>query len=121
MAKIMVVDDSPLILTMLDEALRGWGHQVVTVADGAGVVAEFRKTKPDLVILDYNMPGASGAVVLERLRGLTAGEKVPVIFLSATSYFELEMVIPPSDLVRLREKPVDLPALLKDLGELLPR
>jgi len=119
MAKIMIVDDSKLFLAILERALREWGHEVFKVSDGYNVIPEFNKCKPDLIILDYQMPASLGNVVYERLRGLTAGETVPIIFLSGTSHFELEMMIPPGNRVRFRDKSIDLEGLRVDINEML--
>ena len=64
MAKIMIVDDSTLILAVLEDALKKWGHEVFKAHDGYSVIPEFIKCKPDLVILDYNMPASSGSRIL---------------------------------------------------------
>ena len=119
MVKILIADDSELILTILEQALKKWGHEVFKARDGYSVLPEFSRCKPDLVVLDYNMPASSGTVVYERLRAFAGGETVPVIFLSSTSRFELEMMIPLSARVRLRDKPVDLEGLRVDINEML--
>ncbi|HAZ08471.1 MAG TPA: hypothetical protein DCZ01_08125 [Elusimicrobia bacterium] len=119
MAKILIVDDSPLILAFLEEALRSWGHEVFRASDGYSVVPTFNKCNPDLIMLDYNMPASSGLEVYERIRTLYAGQRIPIIFLSATSRFELEMVIPFSEFVRCCDKPVDLEGLRTNINEML--
>lgn len=119
MAKILIVDDSPLILALLEGALKSWGHEVFRASDGYSVVPAFNQCKPDLMLLDYNMPASSGLAVYERIRTLYAGQRVPVIFLSATSHFELEAVIPFGEFVRCRDKPIDLEGLRTDINEML--
>ena len=121
MAKILIVDDSALILAMLESTLTQMGHSVVKVSDGYTVVPTFQKEKPDLVVLDFHMPAASGADVYQRIRMLSIGEKTPVIFLSASSPYELQYVIPEEPLVRFLQKPVDIKVLQDTVNEMMPQ
>lgn len=121
MAKIMLVDDSALILTMLASCLTPLGHEVVQVSDGYSVLPQVNKHKPDLIVLDYQMPAASGVEVFGRLRSLPIGERLPVIFLSATSPYELQFVIPENPLVRFFQKPVDLAQFQATVAEMLAK
>ena len=54
--KILVVDDSQIILRILSDALKSKGYQVFTATDGAGAVSLVRKEKPDLILLDLFFP-----------------------------------------------------------------
>ncbi len=119
MAKIMIVDDSALIQAMLDTCLAPMGHQLVKVVDGRAVVGALNEHKPDLLILDYQMPGTSGVEVYGKVRREAAGARVPVIFLSAAESYELSDVIPKTPLVRIFQKPVNLVELQKAVGEML--
>jgi len=119
MAKILIADDSALILTMLESSLTPLGHQVIKVSDGYSVIPEVNKHKPDLIVLDYQMPAASGVEVYGRLRSLATSETIPVIFLSATSPYELQYVIPEGPLVRFFQKPVNLPDFQAAVAEIL--
>ena len=119
MAKLLLCDDSALILAMLETCLLPLGHELVKVSDGYSVVPQLLQTKPDLIILDYQMPAASGVEVYGRLRNLDAGAKIPVIFLTGMSPYELQYVIPETPLVRFFQKPVDLTELQKAVTEML--
>ncbi len=80
MARIVVVDDEPTIAEGVAAYLRRDGHDVdvALTADGA---VELGRARPDLMILDLMLGGASGFDVLRTLRG--EGRSVPVIILSA--------------------------------------
>ena len=87
-AKILVVDDDPFIVQLLQSKLQGAGYEVVTAADPSGAVTVARDSNPDLFILDINFPpdptfNWDGFGVAEWLRhvGLT-GER-PVVFITA--------------------------------------
>jgi DNA-binding response OmpR family regulator len=77
---ILVVDDDTDIRGLVLEPLQRAGHDVVEAPDGNDGLKRFYAEKPDLVILDAQMPGLDGWGVLERIRELS---EVPVIMLTA--------------------------------------
>jgi PAS domain S-box-containing protein len=66
---VLVIDDDEDLRQMLCRALETLGYGVVEAADGRAGLAEFDRSDPDLVILDYAMPGMNGAEVAEAIRG----------------------------------------------------
>jgi len=84
MARVLVVDDDPDILNLVEFRLRKGGHKVVAVPGGpqALEVVEARGA-PDVVVLDVTMPEMDGFETLQRLRDLDGLEELPAIFLSA--------------------------------------
>ncbi len=81
-AKILVVDDEPQIRRTLRATLSAEGYVIVEAADGEAALAEFRRERPDLVLLDMNMPVLDG---LATCRDLRAGSNVPIIMLTVRS------------------------------------
>jgi DNA-binding response OmpR family regulator len=77
---ILVVDDESDIRGLVQELLQRSGHDVIEAADGNDGLKRFYADKPDLVILDVQMPGLDGWGVLDRIRELS---DVPVIMLTA--------------------------------------
>ena len=67
-ARILVVDDDPIALELVREALVEHGYRVTTVPSGSEALQEVRTDPPDLLILDLVMPGMTGGEVLKRLR-----------------------------------------------------
>lgn len=119
MATILAVDDSALVLQFLEDALRRAGHVLVPVADAARVAEEFAARRPDLLILDFQMPRETGVEVYARLRLLPRGAQLPVIFLSGTASCVLDSFVPASPLVRFLEKPIQATQLLVAVSEAL--
>ena len=76
---IMVVDDEQAIRVLLERMLKPEGYEVILAADGSSALTMLEKHRPDLVILDINMPGLNGFQVLERIRQRS---DVPVIMLT---------------------------------------
>jgi CheY-like chemotaxis protein len=64
----LVIDDDPLIGETAAELLALNGHRVFAALDGAAGLELTRSLTPDLILLDYNMPGMDGLAVLERLK-----------------------------------------------------
>ena len=80
-ARLLVVDDEPNILELLATSLRFAGFEVATATNGREALAEARRSRPDLVVLDVMMPDMDGFAVVRRMRG--EGSTAPVVFLTA--------------------------------------
>lgn len=119
MAKILIIEDDPTIVELLRLRLGEGGHTVVVAEDGFSGPMVAMREKPDLIILDYNMPAANGAKVHERLRGNTFTVATPVVFLTATPIGEIIMMVKDDDRTRFLQKPVDFPLLTKTIASLL--
>lgn len=65
--KVVVIDDSEIVLAMTKQALEGAGYEVVVHDRSAGCVALILQEKPDLVLMDVNLPGLSGDVAVTML------------------------------------------------------
>ena len=80
---IMIVDDNPANLKLLEQMLSREGHQVRSFPRGRLALAAAAKNPPDLILLDINMPEMGGYEVCERLKSDPGLSPIPVIFLSA--------------------------------------
>ena len=79
----MVVDDEPQIRRVLRATLSAEGYTIVEARDGEAALAEFRRERPDLVLLDMNLPGIVDG--LATCRDIRAGSNVPIIMLTVRS------------------------------------
>jgi DNA-binding response OmpR family regulator len=82
---IMIVDDNPANLKLLEEMLLQRGHEVRSFPRGGLALASARRNPPALILLDINMPEMNGYEVCERLKGAAELAEIPVIFLSASN------------------------------------
>ncbi len=80
-ARLLVVEDEPVILELLAGALRFAGFDVLTAATGAEALRAAAVGQPDLILLDVMMPGCDGFEVIRRIHD--SGPRIPVIFLTA--------------------------------------
>jgi two-component system cell cycle sensor histidine kinase/response regulator CckA len=80
---IMIVDDHPANLRLLEDMLLQQGHEVRSFPLGRLALAAAKRNPPDLILLDINMPEMNGYEVCERLKAVQELADLPVIFLSA--------------------------------------
>jgi len=80
---VMIVDDNPINLRLLEDMLLQRGHEVRSFPLGRLALAAAAKDPPDLILLDINMPEMNGYEVCERLKSTQQLASIPVIFLSA--------------------------------------
>ncbi len=85
MATILIVDDDRKITDMLRRTLAYEGYRVATAADGNDALTKAQSERPDLVVLDWLMPGLNGIEVAKQLRA--AGD-VPILMLTARDAVE---------------------------------
>jgi DNA-binding response OmpR family regulator len=86
--RILIVDDDPVIVRLLQINFRLEGYEVDTASRGEEALERVRANRPDVVILDVMMPGLDGWEVCRRLKETPAVSHIPVIFLSARAQDE---------------------------------
>lgn len=89
-AKILVVDDAPLIRGMLVQVLSKYGYEVDTAEDGQQAIDYFMDHHPDLILMDADMPVLDGVAACARIRQLPDAKYLPIIIV--TSFVEREWV-----------------------------
>lgn len=113
-------DDDRVIRHLLKTVLeRRGGHIVVEVGDPAEVVDRVIETQPDLVLLDYVMPGYNGMDVVKAMRENPLSEKVPVVFLTGRSDITDFADLLTIGVIDVIEKPFDALGLVDRLTKLL--
>ena len=80
---VMIVEDEEPLTTLLRYNLEAEGYQVESVARGDDAEIRLRETVPDLVMLDWMLPGLSGIELCRRLRARSETERMPIIMLTA--------------------------------------
>lgn len=83
MARILIVDDSPADLKLMESILTSAQHQVSALTDPNAVEARVEAERPDVVLLDVVMPDRNGYEVLRGLKRNTATKDLPVVLVSS--------------------------------------
>lgn len=89
MARILVVDDTEEARRLLEKRLKAAGYEVSGHDGAASALAEIEQVRPDLVLMDVNMPGMDGLEATRRIAERDPG--LPVIFLSAMGHDEARL------------------------------
>lgn len=119
MATILVIDDDPAVHDILEIQLKHAGYAVAHAPNGAEGIAQARSLRPDLILLDFEMPGETGDEVFTRLRAHEAMGEIPVVFLSSLKLATQVGRVPISRNVRFLKKPIEVKDLLTTLREFL--
>ncbi len=85
MTKVLLIEDDPRMLRMLEMAVQDEDYDVLTATNGLEGLRKFHNTQPDLVVLDVKLPMMDGVTVCQRIRELS---NVPILMLSATAIAE---------------------------------
>ena len=105
---VLVVDDEPLLLWALSEALAAHGHEVLTAGDGAAALALLSGSsrRPDVILLDYQLPGTDGVALLPVMHGVSPASRI--IMVTAHGTPELERRALAVGALRVAQKPIDM-------------
>lgn len=118
MADILVVDDDPDLLILLDAHYSVRGHRVSVALSCEEGLRQAAVRRPDVILLDFCLPKMDGARFIEILRADELTKLTPVIVMSAASQNWVTQRLTPGPLVRVIEKPFDfrqLDALIDEL------
>jgi CheY-like chemotaxis protein len=80
---VLVVDDDPVIINLLQVNFEIEGYDVLTATGGEAGLAQAQNLRPDVIVLDVMMPGMDGIEVARRLRQDPDTKQIPIILLSA--------------------------------------
>lgn len=83
MSTVLLVDDNPSQLELMDNFLKDHGHRVVRTTDAKDAVNKALEYKPDLIVTDVVMPGMSGFELCRRLKQNPGTSSIPIIICSS--------------------------------------
>ena len=82
-ATVLIVDDSPTELRVMEKALRGRGYLITTAVDGEQALEKVRNERPSLIVLDVILPKKNGFQVCRDLKASTDTRDIPVIMVTS--------------------------------------
>ena len=84
-AKILIVDDEPFNIDVLQQELEELDYELITASNGQEALDKIKSQQPDLILLDLMMPVLDGFAVLSEIKGDNDLRNIPVIIVSAAS------------------------------------
>ena len=117
---ILVVEDIPYLLELMEVTLKYKGYSVITARDGDEALSMTSVEKPALILTDVLMPKLDGFSFAHKIRSNPKTQEIPIIFVSATYIPEADKAFALSlGAVRFLEKPVEAEELLLTVAEVL--
>jgi len=116
-----VIDDDAAIVNLLKENLEIEGYRVLQGYDGQAALEMARKNRPDLIIMDLNMPGVNGFQALEALRKQQETQKIPILFLTGEASESPAAALIGVERVSHLKKPIELDTLNSVIRAFLSR
>jgi len=90
MARVLIVDDVRETVELISMAVSHLGHQPIGTHSAEAAMDQLQQDTPDLILMDFMMPGRDGLETLRDIRSLPAGKSIPVLFSTASSDRVLE-------------------------------
>ncbi len=117
---ILIVDDNEATNDMMQELLRTHGLRPLSAFDAVQGVIMARRDRPDLIILDFEMPGGSGATMYTSLRKFPETFQTPIIFVTGSiKVEELRQIIRMDSRTRYLPKPIKFNDLLRLMDQMI--
>ena len=120
-ATVLVVDDDPVIVKLLQVNFEMEGYSVITAGDGEEGLAKAQAEHPDAVVLDVMMPKMDGLEVARRLKGDPDTQGIPIVLLSAKAQQADIQAGAATGAEAYLTKPFDPPELLQRASDLIAR
>lgn len=117
MIKVVVIDDEPFILMMIDDKLKKAGIKVITLRESTNAISVVKKEKPNLIILDWMMPELSGIDLCKMLKSDAETSNIPIFMLTAKGQESDEQIGLQCGATRYITKPFSPKALLEIIEE----
>lgn len=109
---ILVVEDDTITLILLTDLLTQTGYSVQTASDGEDALHSVQTKRPEMILLDYNMPGMNGIEVCRHLKKDSDTKDIPVIFLSGLEETYLKVKALEAGAIDYITKPIEFSELL---------
>jgi len=112
---ILIVEDNELNMRLFNDLIVAHGYQTIQSVDGSDAVELCREKKPDLVIMDIQLPGLSGVEITKLLKADNDLKHIPVIAVTAFAMKGDEEKIMEAGFASYIAKPVSIPRFLESI------
>jgi DNA-binding response OmpR family regulator len=117
--QILIIDDDPEFRLLISTQLRSRNIAVAGAADAIQAISMARGKRPDVILLDIELPGGDGFVVLERLKTNKLLSTIPVIIVTVLDLKDVEEKALRAGAASSFQKPVNIDGLLTVIDEVL--
>ncbi len=118
MKKVLLVDDSGVILRNM-KALIEDSYEVVMAVSGKTAMAALERGKPDLILLDYEMPEMNGVETLKAIREIDDYKDIPIVFLTGADTPDVVEMLTDTGCEGYILKPTNKPTILETIGRII--
>lgn len=120
MANILIVEDNEMNMRLFSDLLKTKGHTITECLEGTLALDLAKKLKPDLILMDIQMPKISGLAVTEQIRKTPEIAKTPIIAVSAFAMKGDEEKILAAGCTTYISKPISIPLFFDTVEKNLP-
>jgi len=117
--KILIIDDERVSQLTIAARLRSDGYSVVSAGDAVMATAITKAEKPDLILLDVNLPGGDGFTVMKRIASISSIALIPIIIITAGDSPDTQKRAFESGAVAFFQKPVNFDKLTEAIQKVL--
>ncbi len=119
MKKVMIVEDNELNMKLFNDLLQAQGYSTVQNMDGRDISKLVRQNRPDLIIMDVQLPGVSGIELMRMLKADPEIKHIPILAVTAFAMKGDEEKIMESGCDGYLSKPISIPVFLETIAKFL--
>lgn len=111
---VLIVDDEPDILELMEEEFNYYGYQTMTADCGVNAIEKIRSNRFDIIVSDYKMPNGNGMAVLDEVNSMSPETRPDFFFVSGQADISIQDAID-AGAKKFFSKPFDLDDLIKEI------
>ena len=119
MKKVMIVEDNELNMKLFNDLLQAQGYSTVQNSDGRDILKMVRQNRPNLIIMDVQLPGVSGIELTRMLKSDAELKEIPVLAITAFAMKGDQEKIMESGCDGYLSKPISVPVFLETIAKFL--
>lgn len=117
--KILIIEDNVMNMKLFHDLLEAHGYEIIETDDGSNVVNLAREVKPDLVLMDIQLPEVSGLDIIRQMKSVEGVRDIPVIAVTAFAMKDNEAEIMASGCNAYVAKPISIEPFLEIVQKFL--
>ena len=111
---VLIVDDEPDILELMEEEFNYYGYQTMTADCGVNAIEKIRSNRFDIIVSDYKMPNGNGMAVLDEVNSMDFDSRPDFFFVSGQADISIQDALD-AGAKKFFSKPFDLDDLIKEI------